>query len=133
MNAPCGPMPFLLAWGGVYAVMVTATFFRPLDPGSYGAQPVSHALAYLSLPLAMLLVTWYWSLSAEPTAVLRAAAPAVVAAMCANTVIEVIQLKAGNALAVGFLPRFWDASQTGVGSVTALAGAGNGRRAGVHF
>jgi hypothetical protein len=128
--AKCPPAPFLAMWGGMYVVMVIATFSRPFDPGFYGSQPASHALAALAIPIAMLVLTWYWSLSVKPAEILRAAAPVVIAGMCVNTVLEVIQLAAGNATAVGVLPHFWDAPAQAVGSVAANA-AQNGRYSGI--
>jgi len=130
MAARCGPTPFLLAWTGVFAVMLIATLSRPFDPAYLGSQPASHAMAALALPMALLVLTWYWTLSAEPAVVLRAAAPVVVAGMCVNTVLEVIQLSAGSVTAVGFLPHFWDAPAQAVGSVAGNA-AENGRYTGI--
>lgn len=130
LNARCGPAPFLLTWAGVYAVMLIATFWRPFDPGFYGAQPASHALAALALPLAMMVLTWYWTLSAKPVVILRAAAPVVAVGMSVNAVLEIIQLAAGNATAIAVLPHFWDAPAVAAGSVAANA-AENGRYTGI--
>ena len=128
VNARFGPAPFVLAWGGLCAVLLISTVWRPFDPEFYGAQPPSHALSAMLLPLALVLITWYWTLSAEPVLLIRAVAPLIVAAMCVNTVIELAQLSAGKA-ALGVLPRFWDAAPS-VGSVAANA-AENGRFTGI--
>jgi hypothetical protein len=128
LDAPCGPAPFLLAWGGLYAVMLVPTVQRPFDPLGYGPQPPSHVLSAFAVPLAMLVLTWYWSLPAGPLPVLRAAAPLLVCGMCANAVIAWAQLVHGRA-ALGVLPRFWDAIPS-AGSVAANA-AENGRYTGI--
>jgi hypothetical protein len=128
VSAPFGPAPFLLAWGGVCAVMLVSTPFRPADPMLYGSQPVSHTLSAMAIPLALIVITWYWTLSADPAALILAVAPLVTAAMCVNAAIEFAQLSAGNA-SLGILPRFWDAAPS-AGSVAARA-AGNGRYTGI--
>jgi hypothetical protein len=76
-----------------------------------------------------MVVTWYWTLSADPVSLIRAVAPLIAAAMCVNTVIEIAQLSAGNAAVVSFLPRFWDAAPS-AGSVAANA-ASDGRYTGI--
>ena len=129
MDAQAGPLPFLAVWGALLAVIVISTRYRPFDPMYYGSQPPSHIYAAFAIPVAMMVLTWWWSLQAGPVAVLRAAAPVVVAGMCVNTVIEFWQMSAGNA-ALGILPSFWDASQTTAGSVAARA-AGNLRYTGI--
>jgi hypothetical protein len=128
VNAKFGPAPFLLAWGSLVTVMLISTVFRPFDPGYYGSQPPSHALSAMLLPLALMVITWYWTLSAEPVSLVRAVAPLIVTALCADTVIEFAQLSEGRA-ALGVLPRFWDADPS-VWSVAANA-AGNGRYTGI--
>jgi hypothetical protein len=127
-RARFGPAPFVLAWGGVCTVMLISTAFRPSDPAYLGSQPPSHALSAMALPIALMVITWYWTLSAEPVALVRAVAPLIVTAMCADAVIEFWQLSAGKA-ALGVLPRFWDAEPSGW-SVAANAG-GNFRYTGI--
>ncbi len=128
IKAPAGPTPFLATWCGLYMVIVISTVFRPFDPGFYGSQPPSHVLAAYLIPVAVIALTWWWSLHTEPATVLRAVAPIVVGGMCANAVVQWAQLVAGNA-SLGILPRFWDAAPS-TGSVAALAGE-NGRYTGV--
>jgi hypothetical protein len=127
-KASAAPVPFLAAWFGLYAVIVISTLFRPFDPGFYGAQAPSHVLAAYLIPVSMIVLTWWWSMHADPVVVLRAVAPLVVCAMCVNAVIQWTQLAAGNAT-LGILPQFWDAAPS-AGSVAALAGE-NGRYTGV--
>src|ERR1035441_3279625 len=52
LNAPFGPGPFLMAWGGLSAVILTATAWRAFAPGFYGSQPASHVLATYLMPPA---------------------------------------------------------------------------------
>lgn len=128
IKAPAGPVPFLATWCGLYMVIVISTVFRPFDPGFYGSQPPSHVLAAYLIPVAVIALTWWWCLHAEPVTVLRAVAPIVVGGMCANAVVQWVQLAAGNA-SLGILPRFWDATPS-TGSVAVLA-AENGRYTGI--
>jgi hypothetical protein len=128
-RAPFAPAPFLLAWGALCAVMTVSTVFRPADPMFYGLQPPSHALSALLLPVALMVVTWYWTLSADPVSLTGAVAPLVTGALCVNTVIEVAQVSAGKAAVVSFLPHFWGAVPS-AGSV-ALMAAQNGRYTGI--
>ena len=123
------PMPFLVAWAGLYAVMLTATVSRPFDPGFYGAQPVSHALSALALPIALIFVTWFWTLRAGAVALIRAVAPLISGAMCVNALIEVAQVSAGKAAVISMLPRFWSAS--GAATTVAANAAQNGRYTGI--
>ena len=101
------PLPFLTVWLCLYTFMLIATVYRPFDPGFYGAQPVSHALSSLALPIALIVVTWYWTLHAEAVALIRAVAPLIASAMCVNALIEVAQVSAGEAAVINVLPRFW--------------------------
>jgi hypothetical protein len=127
LRAPCGPAPFLVTWSVLYAVILVSTAFRPLDPMNYGPQPPSHVLSAFLLPMALMTLTWYWSL-ARPVPLLRTIASVVVWGMCANAVAGFTQLAAGQA-AIGVLPRFWDAAPA-AGSVAANA-AENGRYTGI--
>lgn len=129
IQASFGPTPFVVAWSGLYAVMLISTAWRPFDPGFYGSQPPSHALAAFALPLALMVITWHWTLRADAVSLIRAVAPLITVAMCVNTVIEVAQVSAGKAAVASFLPRFWDTAGS-PGSVAALA-AGNGRFTGI--
>jgi hypothetical protein len=129
IRAPLGPAPFLVAWSGLVAVMLISTVFRPFDPGFYGSQPVSHALSAMALPLALMVITWYWTLTADPVSLIRAVTPVAVAGMCMNTVIEIAQVSVGKAEVFSFLPRFWDAAPS-AGSVAANA-ASDGRYTGI--
>jgi hypothetical protein len=66
-------LPFLLPWLGLDAIMLIGTAWRPFDPGFYGPQPISHALAAYLLPVALIVLTWYWTLSADSLEHLRPA------------------------------------------------------------
>ncbi len=123
------PLPVLALWLGICAVMLTASVSRPFDPGFYGALPASHALSFMLLPVALITVTWYWTLSARAAELIRAIAPVIVAAMTANTGIALAQFVTGNVAVVSFLPRFWDTPGS-AGPVAVLA-AGNFRFTGI--
>jgi hypothetical protein len=123
------PMPIMVLWLGVYAVMLIGSVSRPVDLDFYGAQPASHALSFLLLPLALMVVTWYWTLGAPAGLLIKAITQVTVAAMAANTVISFAQFITGEAAVVSFLPRFWDSGPS-AGSVAALA-AGNFRYSGI--
>jgi hypothetical protein len=94
----------------------------------YGSQPVSHALSAMAIPLALIVIAWYWTLSADPVSLIRAVAPLIVAALCVNTVAEVAQVSAGKA-ALGVLPRFW--ATAGQAHTVAALAAQNGRYTGI--
>jgi hypothetical protein len=102
---------------------------RPFDPGFYGGQPATHGLSYFLLPLAVIIVTWYWTLMVPATDLIVVVARVVSAAMSANAVIAVAQLSTGKAAVLEFLPRFWG-SALQVDSVAAHA-AGGGRYTGI--
>jgi hypothetical protein len=97
--------------------------------GFYGAQPASHALSFLLLPLALMTVTWYWTLRVPTGLLIRAMTQVIVAAMTTNTAISFTQFITGKAAVVSFLPRFWDSAASS-GSVAAMA-AGNFRYSGI--
>ena len=121
--------PFVVAWLGLDAIMLIGFVRRPYDPAFYGSQPASHALVAYMLPVALMVLTWFWTLSADGPALIRAIAPVVVGAMVVNTVIALAQLVTGNAAVLSFLPRFWDAPGS-PGSV-AVNAAGNSRFSGI--
>ena len=122
-------MPFLAAWLGLDAIMLIGTVWRPFDPGFYGPQPVSHALAAYMLPVALMVLTWFWTLSADGPELIRAIAPVVIGAMVVNTAVSLAQLVTGKVAVLSFLPRFWDTPGS-PGSVAANA-AGNSRFTGI--
>ena len=122
-------MPFLAAWLGLDAIMLIGTVWRPFDPGFYGPQPVSHALAAYMLPVALMVLTWFWTLSADGPELIRAIAPVVIGAMVVNTAVALAQLVTGKVAVLSFLPRFWDTPGS-PGSVAANA-AGNSRFTGI--
>jgi hypothetical protein len=101
-------MPFLVAWLGLDAIMLIGAVWRPFDPGFYGSQPGSHALASYMLPVALMVLTWFWTLSADGPELIRAIAPVVIGAMVVNTAVSLAQLITSNVAVLSFLPRFWD-------------------------
>jgi hypothetical protein len=123
------PMPFLVAWLGLDAIMLIGAVWRPFDPGFYGAQPASHALVAYLLPVALMVLTWFWTLSVDGPELIRAIAPVVIGAMVMNTAVSLAQLVTGKVTVISFLPRFWDTPGS-VGSVAVSAGE-NGRFTGI--
>lgn len=123
------PAPFVITWSALYAIMLIATVWRPIDLSFYGAQPASHGLSALLLPLALIIVTWFWTLSADGTDLIGAVAPVIVGAMTVNATVSFAQLTTGKVAVLGFLPHFWGASDD-VASVAVLA-AGDGRFTGI--
>jgi hypothetical protein len=122
-------MPFLVAWLALDAIILIGTVSRPYDPSFYGPQPASHAIAAYMLPIALMVLTWFWTLSADGPELIRAIAPIVIGAMVVNTAISLSQLVTGNVAVLSFLPRFWDTPGS-LGSVAANA-AGNSRFTGI--
>lgn len=123
------PVPLLVTWLGLDAVMLIGTMGRPFDPDFYGAQPVSHALTAYLLPVALIVLTWYWTLTADGPSLIRAIAPVIVGAMILNTAISLAQVVTGRVAVFSSLPRFWDTPGS-VGSV-AVNAAENGRFTGI--
>src|ERR1700722_686582 len=123
------PIPFLVTWLGLEAIMLIGALWRPFDPGFYGPQPPSHAVAAYLLPVALITLTWFWTLRAAPEDLIRAVAPVVIVGMSANTVISIAQLATRRVAVFSLLPRFWDAPGS-PGSV-AVNAAGNGRLTGI--
>ena len=129
-KAPSIPvMPFLAAWLGLDAVMLIGAVWRPFDPSFYGPQPVSHALAAYLLPVALMVQTWYWTLTVDGHDLIRAIAPIIIGGMIVNTAVSLAQMVTDHVAVLSFLPRFWDTPGSG-GSVAANA-AGNGRFTGI--
>lgn len=125
----CAPLPFLVGWTGLYMIMLIGTVWRPEDLGFYGAQPMSHGLSAMLLPVALMTLTWFWTLNAETADIMLAVAPLIVGAMVLNTGISLAQLATDKVAVFSFLPRFWDTPGS-VSSVAVLA-AGNGRFTGI--
>jgi hypothetical protein len=124
------PVPtVLLLFTALCAVIVIGTVWRPADLAFYGPQPGSHGLAYFLLPAALILVTWFWTLTVPAARLIIVIAQTTVVAMTANAVLSIAQLASGNAAVLSVLPRFWD-SQAAPGSVASLA-AENGRYTGI--
>ncbi len=125
----CAPLPFLILWTSLLAVVLIGTVTRPPDLGFYGAQLASHGISAILLPIAPMMVTWYWTLRVESADLISAIAPIVVGAMVLNTTIALAQMVTGRVAVFGFLPQFWDAPGS-LGSV-AINSAENGRYTGI--
>jgi hypothetical protein len=121
------PWPLILL-AGICGVTLIGTVSRPLDPDFYGAQSAVHGLMYFLLPLALVIVTWYWTLIVPAADLVVVVAKTTILAMSVNAAIAVAQMASGNAVVLGFLPRFWATSQSGE---VALRAAENFRYTGV--
>lgn len=129
MHAPGGLLPVMAAWCALIGVALIGTSWRPAEIGGFGTQPVSHGLAELLWPLALMVLAWWWSGTVSPRRLVLLAARITVAGMCADAVISIAQALAGNPAVIGVLPHFWDAPGS-AGSVALLA-AGNSRYTGI--
>ena len=129
MRGHTGLLPVMALWLGLIAVTLIGTCWRPLEIGAYGAQPVSHGLAALLLPLALMILVWSWSVHVPPARLALMASRIIITGMCLNTAISVAQTVTRNPQAIGILPRFWDAPGSN-GSV-ALNAATNWRFTGI--
>jgi hypothetical protein len=129
MRGQPGLLPVMVLWLGLIAVTLIGTCWRPLEIGTYGTQPVSHGLAALLLPLALMMLAWSWSAHVPPARLALLAARIIVTGMCLNTSISVAQAATRNPQIIGILPRFWDAPGSN-GSV-ALNAAANWRYTGI--
>jgi hypothetical protein len=110
------PWPLILL-AGICGVTFIGTFSRPFDPRWMGTQPVTHGLAYFVLPAALVVITWYWTLSVPASRLAVIAARVTAAASAISGVAAVAQMVADSVTVVGFLPRFWSAGATSSGAV----------------
>ncbi|HEY2277108.1 MAG TPA: hypothetical protein VGI00_02055 [Streptosporangiaceae bacterium] len=123
------PFPVVLTWVGLCVVVMLGTIWRPPDLGSYGQQPASHGFAVFVMPLAFLMVTWFWTLTADTVDLIRDIARIIVAVMAANSMIAMVQLTTGNPGFSSLLPHFWSGAASA--AVAQVAGAQNGRFTGI--
>jgi hypothetical protein len=123
------PFPIAAAWLGILVVMTLGALWRPADLGMYGGQAASHGVAAFVLPLAFMLLTWFWSLTAATADLIRDIARIIVAAMSVNSLIAVAQLAAGRPQISGLLPHFWSGAT--VAASVASSAAENGRYTGI--
>lgn len=123
------PLPVITAWLCLCAIMVIGTVWRPADLGGYGQQPATHGFAAFVMPLAFLILAWFWTLTAPTADLIRAIARIIVVAMSANTLIAVAQLASGTPQISGLLPHFWSGAATSASVATSAAQ--NGRYTGI--
>jgi hypothetical protein len=126
---PFHPFPILLTWVGLCVVMAIGTAWRAPDLGGYGSQSASHGFAAFVMPLAFMVVTWFWTLTADTADLIRDIARIIVALMTVNSLIAVAQLVSGKAQISSLLPHFWAGSSTSAS--VAAAASGNGRFTGI--
>jgi hypothetical protein len=126
---PFHPFPVLLTWVGLCVVMAISTVWRAPDLGLYGSQSASHGFAAFVMPLAFMVVTWFWTLTADTADLIRDIARIIVTLMTVNSVIAVAQLASGKAQISSLLPHFWAGSSAS--SSVAAAASGNGRFTGI--
>jgi len=88
MRGRTGLLPVMALWLGLIAVTLIGTCWRPLEIGTYGAQPASHGLAALLLPLALMVLVWSWSAHVSPARMALLVSRIIVVGMCLNTAIQ---------------------------------------------
>jgi hypothetical protein len=127
------PMPVIIVWCELYSIIILATIFPHIDLGTYGQQPPLHAFADFALPLALIIVTWFWTLIIDVRYLMILIARITVAGMAANTVVAICQVVTNNVEVFSALPHFWSGPAGNAGSAipVAVAAAGNGRFTGI--
>jgi hypothetical protein len=122
------PLPFLTLWGAyLFAAFLGVAGHSndtPFESGSLLA-----GIDNLLLPLAMLLLTWYWRARDPGWDALKAAARVIVTAMTANAVIAMYSVAAHSLQPFSWLPQFWNREQGGAS--VAVNSIGNGRYTGI--
>ena len=126
---PFHPFPVLLTWVGLCGVMAMSTVWRAPDLAAYGSQSATHGFAAFVMPPAFMVVTWFWTLTADAADLIRDIARIIVTLMSVNALIAVAQLVSGKAQIFSLLPHFWAGSSTS--SSVASVAAGNGRFTGI--
>lgn len=122
-------LPVIGLWLTLILVTLIGTLWRPLETGEFGSQPVSHGLAALFLPLALMLLAWYWTAVVPPARLILLVSRIIVAGMSVNTAISAAQAVTRRPEIISFLPDFWGAPGS-IGSV-ALNAASNWRYSGI--
>ena len=127
------PMPILMLWLELLVVISLATIWPPSYLGGYEQLPIPNAFGAFILPLALMMLTWYWTLVMATREIIVTISRTIVVAMVGNSVLSVFQVMTNNVALVSVLPRFWSAtfaSNTSLKPVAVLA-AENGRFTGI--
>jgi hypothetical protein len=127
------PMPILILWLELLVVISISTAWPPSDLGGYVQLPIANALGAFVLPIALMLLTWFWTLLVSTRDLINVISRTIVIAMLFNTLLSVFQLITGNVAVVAILPRFWSNAPVNAGTSipVAVLAAENGRFTGI--
>ena len=127
------PMPVAVLWLVLLTVISLATIWPPSDLYGYSQSPIPNAYGAFILPVALMVVSWFWTLIISTRDIVTSIARTIIAGMVSNALLSLWQLMSNNVVVVGILPRFW-AGGSGSPSATtpvAVLAAENGRFTGI--
>ena len=127
IESTAAPLPFILVWGGLLAVAAIGAAWPTLNLTGYSSGTVAAGLDNFALPLAVMLLTWFWVSVLDRRVLLRVVCLVIVILMTVNAVIAIWSAYRGATNSLGWLPSFWSSSDE---SVAALV-LGSGRFTGV--
>ncbi|MGH3774016.1 MAG: O-antigen ligase family protein [Pseudonocardiaceae bacterium] len=125
-----GPAQVLLLWSALAAIAAVGAVWPPLNRTNY---PVGNTVAGLdnyALPLAVILIVWFWSQLVSTRAIATVVSRVIVTAMLANAVISIVALFAGSYDATPWVKAFWMRGDEGGTAIATLA-LTNGRYTGI--
>jgi hypothetical protein len=122
------PLPFLLVWVTYLSVALLGVVghanITTVPSGSLAA-----GLDNLSLPIAMMLLTWFWTAAAPGLELVATTCKVTVWAMTLNAVLAMYSVASGRAQPFTWLPQFWTKGEGG--GAVALSALSNGRNTGI--
>lgn len=125
------PMWLVTPWMALYAIMALATVVHPSFYNPYGQLPVFDALGAYALPMALVLLAWFWKQFIPVRELVITAAQVFVVGMTLNAAIALSELATSNVQGIGFVQRFWSLPAA-VGTV-GLNASINGRYIGIFY
>lgn len=127
--------PFIFLWGAYFLVALVGGFLSGENRTPYDRGSLVAGLDNAALPLAVLVVTCFWTSVAPGLDLVRIAATTLVSAMTVNGLLAVGEMIRGGVASFGWLRIFWSSnggtSDEGGGVSVAVLAAGNGRYSGV--
>jgi hypothetical protein len=103
------PMALILPWVGLYTVLVVATIL-PLRAVGYQQFPLLNALGAYVLPLALVILMWFWSIFLRPAELALVITRTIVAGMSCNALLSIYELVTRNVAGLSILQHFWSVS-----------------------
>lgn len=127
------PLPFWLIapWALLYIAILISTAFRPSAFNPYGSQPSLDALGAYALPMALVLLAWFWKQFLSTRDLTLACAEVFVIGTTMNALMAIAELATGNVQSFSVIQQYWSLP-TAVGTV-GLNASVNGRYIGIFY